>query len=328
MILKYIKDRIGYIIIILLFSFIFGTLSFLYGLHFDGILYGIIVCVVICLIIGIIDFLRYKKKHIQLTLVSKSIKSGDLLLPEPKNLQENDYQTIIDLLNKEFTNAVTKSNLLRKELNDFYALWAHQIKTPISAMSLLIQENNSKNQKALASELFKIERYTELVLNFLKIEDISSDLSFSSYNLEDIVKQAVKKFAPIFIAKNISISLENLQVSVLTDEKWLEFAIEQIISNALKYTKENGRINIYCEDLLTLVIKDNGIGIAYEDLPRIFEKGFTGYNGRMDKKATGIGLYLTKKTLDKLGHKIEIFSANFMGTTVKIDLYREKMTIE
>ena len=213
-------------------------------------------------------------------------------------------------------------------MKDFYALWVHQIKTPIAALNLLLQNNYSESNKELRLELFKIERYTELVLNYLRLEDISSDLSFSSYKLDGIVNQAVKKFAPVFIAKDIKISIESLEFKVLTDEKWLVFALEQIISNSVKYTPAGGQIKIHAEKDCVLVIKDNGIGIAPEDLPRIFEKGFTGYNGRMDKKATGLGLYLTKKTLEKLGHSIDIFSNCNDGTTVKIDLSRNNMTFE
>ena len=146
-----------------------------------------------------------------------------------------------------------------------------------------------------------------MVLGYLKIDGTSSDLLLQNYSLLDIVRQSVRKYAYMFIRKNIILELKEMNCTVLTDEKWLVFVIEQILSNALKYTS-SGKISIYMEDTeeKLLIIEDTGIGIAEEDLPRVFEKGFTGYNGRMDKKATGIGLYLCKKILDKLSHKITI----------------------
>ena len=146
-------------------------------------------------------------------------------------------------------------------------------------------------------ELFKIEQYVEMVLSYLRMEEMSSDLAFEEYQLDDIVRQAVRKYSQMFILKRIRLDFQPLQRAVLTDEKWLVFVVEQILSNALKYTKE-GSISIYLttyREKLMLAIRDTGIGISREDLPRVFEKGFTGYNGRADKKSTGIGLYLCKR---------------------------------
>ena len=166
-----------------------------------------------------------------------------------------------------------------------------------------------------------------MVLGYLRIESISSDLVLSQYYLSDVVKQAIRKYATIFIGQKITLDFKEMDCMVLTDEKWLVFVIEQILSNALKYTK-SGTISIYMEAEKTLVIKDSGIGIASEDLPRVFEKGFTGFNGRMDKKSTGIGLYLCKKILNKLSHKITITSQIDLGTMVRIDLSSVKILIE
>jgi len=293
----------------------------------DGVIYAFILCLLIFLIIGYIGFAKYRAKATMLDEISKNITSSQKL-PETGDFTEQRYQDIIVTLQNELSETITENKLTYSEMKDFYALWVHQIKTPIAALNLLLQNNYSESNKELRLELFKIERYTELVLNYLRLEDISSDLSFSSYKLDGIVNQAVKKFAPVFIAKDIKISIESLEVKVLTDEKWLVFALEQIISNSVKYTPAGGQITIFTQKDSVLVIKDNGIGIAPEDLPRIFEKGFTGYNGRMDKKATGLGLYLTKKTLEKLGHSIGIISNCNDGTTVKIDLSRNNMTFE
>lgn len=189
-----------------------------------------------------------------------------------------------------------------QEKQDFFALWAHQIKTPIAALNLLLQ-GEKQDAAVCRQELFKIESYVEMVLNYLRFEEMSNDL---------------------VLERN---SLEHLDYTVLTDEKWFCFVLEQILSNALKYTKQ-GSVKISAEESangLRVLVKDTGIGIRSEDLPRIFEKGFTGYNGRMDKKASGLGLYLCKGVCEKLGHGISVASKEGEGTTVMITLQCEKV---
>ena len=196
-----------------------------------------------------------------------------------------------------------------QEKQDFFALWTHQIKTPIAALNLLLQ-GEKQDVAACRQELFKIESYVEMALNYLRFEEMSNDLVLERNSLEQLVRQVVKKYAAIFIYNHISVQLEHLDYTVLTDEKWFCFVLEQILSNALKYTKQ-GSVKISAEEIengLQVLVQDTGIGIKREDLPRIFEKGFTGYNGRMDKKASGLGLYLCKGVCEKLGHEIRVVS--------------------
>lgn len=213
-----------------------------------------------------------------------------------------------------------------QEKQDFFALWAHQIKTPIAALNLLLQEEE-QDIAACRQELFKIESYVEMALNYLRFEEMSNDLVLERNSLEQLVRQTVKKYAAIFIYNHISIRLEHLNYTVLTDEKWFCFVLEQILSNALKYSKQ-GSVSIFAEETengLHIFVRDTGIGIKSEDLPRIFEKGFTGYNGRMDKKASGLGLYLCKGVCGKLGHGISVSSKEGEGTTVILTLQCEKV---
>ena len=209
------------------------------------------------------------------------------------------------------------------DLNDYYSMWVHQIKTPIAAMGLLLEEADPKQRPDLSLELFKIESYVEMVTGYLRTESLGGDWLLKEQDLDSMIRQAVKKYAKMFISKKISLSYEPVSAQVLTDEKWLVFVLEQILSNGLKYTGK-GQISIYLEDEI-LVIEDTGIGIEKEDLPRIFEKGYTGRNGRTDKKATGIGLYLVKKIMDKLGHGIWIDSEVSKGTKVYLDLRQKKL---
>lgn len=217
-----------------------------------------------------------------------------------------------------------------------YGMWVHQIKTPIAALDILLQNTeqflyeedivNSRINKRLEiiqesipvsdmkMELFKIEQYVEMALNYLRVEDISSDLSFKQYAVDDMVRQVIRKYAKIFISKKIKMNFKPTGRYIVTDDKWFVFVLEQFISNALKYTKK-GQISIYMKEK-SLVIEDTGIGIPAEDLPRIFEKGFTGYNGRENKKSTGIGLYLCKNIMDKLQWNITVDSEVGSGTKI------------
>lgn len=193
-------------------------------------------------------------------------------------------------------------------------------------MGLILQSGDSPEYSELSENLQRIEQYAEMVLCYLRLDSDSSDLVIREYDLDDIVRQAVRKFSSQFIRRKLKLSYEPLDKKVLTDEKWLLFVIEQVISNAVKYTS-SGMVQIYCEKPLTLCIKDTGIGIAPEDLPRIFEKGYTGCNGRLDKKASGIGLYLCKRICGRLGHKISAESSD-NGTVIRIFLESRRLGIE
>ena len=213
-----------------------------------------------------------------------------------------------------------------REKEDFFVLWTHQIKTPIAALKLLFEDETS-NIGNCKSELFKIENYVEMALNYLRFEEMSGDMVLEKCNLESLVKQTIKKYSTIFIYQHLSVGLENLDCEILTDDKWFSFVLEQVVSNALKYTKEGG-IKIFSRDTdegKEIVVRDSGVGIRSEDVPRVFDKGYTGYNGRVDKKASGIGLYLCKGVCNKLGHGIRIESELGKGTDVIITVRKEKL---
>ena len=318
----YFKKLIRVILIFSLFAGIFAITFYLYHLPVEPVLYGIMLCSVIGLLLLIHDYIQVRKKHMLLVRLKNCITVSNEELPESKDMIEKDYKELVDTLFE----AMQKQSVLEEnkhtELIDYYTMWAHQIKTPIAALRLLIQSGETDQNSNLLTELFKIEEYVEMVLQYLRMESMSSDMLLKKYSLDEIVKQAVRKYASIFIQKKIRLDFSELERDVLTDEKWLVFVVEQLLSNALKYTKENGHVLIYMDEDLpqTLVIEDTGIGIQKEDIPRVFEKGFTGLNGRNDKKSTGIGLYLCKKTLNKLSHTITMESEVGKGTKVKIGL--------
>ena len=268
----------------------------------------------------------YRQKVQNLILVEKAPEINLDRLGETTDEVELLYRDIIRKLDGMRMGAETERQRSLEEMTDYYTMWAHQIKTPIAALNLLLQ-GEKQDAAVCRQELFKIESYVEMALNYLRFEEMSNDLVLERNSLEQLVRQVVKKYAAIFIYNHISIQLEHLDYTVLTDEKWFCFVLEQILSNALKYTKQ-GSVKISAEESangLRVLVKDTGIGIRSEDMPRIFEKGFTGYNGRMDKKASGLGLYLCKGVCEKLGHGISVASKEGDGTTVMITLQCEKV---
>lgn len=323
--LSWVKNRSGSIFLYLAASLIALGVFILYRLPSEPIIYIYTLSTVILISVGTYDFIMFKDKHKKMLKLENEITYNISNLPAAGTLIEADYQELIRRLFDECASIQARSDASVSDMTDFYTLWAHQIKTPISAMRLLIQSGEA-SEADITAELFKIEQYVEMVLSYLRIGSESNDFIIRRYDLDGIVKQAVKKYARLFIAKKISLNYTPCEIEVLTDEKWLQFTIEQILSNALKYTKE-GSISVYTEGH-SLVIEDTGIGISDEDLPRVFEKGYTGYNGHEDKKSTGIGLYLCKKALNKLGHTIEIRSKVGAGTKVIIGLQINEVEIE
>ena len=323
----YIKQNIKVLLLFIVFALVFCIVFSLYDLEIEAIYYSIMLCTFIGLIYICINFINYYKKHIQLYKLQNEISISLENLPSPKTLMEEDYTNLILNLNKEYKTYISKSDIAKSDMIDYYTMWVHQIKTPISALKLLIQTSESEISSDLSSELFKIEQYVEMVLSYIRLGSNKNDFVLKEYDLDNIIRQAVRKYAPLFIRKKISLDFQPTNYKVLTDEKWLVFVIEQLLSNAIKYTNK-GKISIYSLENKKLVIEDTGIGISKEDIPRIFDKGFTGYNGRTDKKATGLGLYLCKNILDKLSHKISIESEVGVKTKVILDLAMVNVNIK
>lgn len=326
LLLSYLKDRIQHVLVYSLFTFIFFIVFYLYRLPLETILYATLICSVIGIILILYDFYKYNLKHNQLLDIKNNIAVTAENLPKPTTLEEKDYQNLIHTLYRDKIDLISKADEKHTNLIEYYTLWTHQIKTPLSAISFLLQSKEEEIYHDLEAQIFEIEKYVEMALEYLRIDSMSSDLKLEEYSLKKILKKAVKSYSKLFIYKDISLNLEETDMKVITDEKWLLFVIKQILSNALKYTNKGG-ISICVKDSI-LIIEDTGIGISEEDIPRVFERGFTGYNGRMNKKSTGLGLYLSKKVLDNLGHKIRISSKIGVGTSVKIDLSSKKLEIE
>lgn len=320
LLIAYFRFHIKSIVLFLIFTGVFCTVFYLYDIDLDAVFYAAALCFVLALMIAAIGFIRFIKKHNALVEMRDNIVISLDKLPEPQTLIEKDYRIMLDILYQQKCRTESDKAMTITEMTDYYTIWVHQIKTPISAMRLILETEGSYDTE-LDQQLFRIEQYVDMVLTYIRTESSSTDYIIKKYPLDDIVKQAIRKYARSFIHKKIALEYSDIRCTVLTDEKWLLFVIEQIVSNSLKYTNE-GHISIYMDkdQPKTLVIEDTGIGIQAEDLLRLCEKGYTGFNGRTDKKSTGIGLYLCKQILKKLSHKMKIESTVGEGTKVFLDL--------
>ena len=291
----YVRENRKVVIALAVYTAVFAFIFWLYRLPLGAVGYAALVCLFLLLVWLAVDYRRFAVRLRLLRRLEQEITLSTEQLPEPDGALEAQYQA----LDADRRAQLTRSQQGYQELVEYYTVWAHQIKTPIAAMRLLLQDADTDEQRALLEQLQSVEQYVEMVLGYLRLESPSSDYVIRNYALDDIVRQAVRKYASQFIRRRLRLEYTPLNVSVITDEK-----------------------------PKTLCIRDTGIGIAPEDLPRVFEKGFTGCNGRTDKRATGIGLYLCRRILEKLGHTIAITSTVGEGTTVRIGLQQDALEVE
>lgn len=322
MLMDYLRRQKKLLAMLAAFAAVFSATAFLYGVPAEPVLYGAMLALFVGGGLFCLGFSAYRRRcrAVEQLLNEQGMELPGL--PEPADRLEDDYQRLAKRLCTDRAALTAQLQDDRRDMLDYYTLWAHQIKTPLAAMELLLQEPEPDSQ-LLSAELLKVEQYVEMVLSYLRLDSDSTDLVLRRQPLDEIVHGAVRKYARLFILKKITLECPETGLTVLTDEKWLAFVLEQLLSNALKYTPAGGCIRIYAEDT-TLIVADSGIGIQAEDLPRVFEKGFTGYNGRADKKATGLGLYLCRRICGLMGCRISIHSAPGQGTSVRLQFEKDR----
>ena len=320
---RYLRSKAGIVLLFVLFAAVLAFSFTLYHLPAEAVLYPAALCVILGLAALVIGFIHTLHMH---KLIS-DIREMDTELPEVRNVEAADYREIVCLLREQNREARTRAETDMAAMMDYYTLWVHQIKTPIASMRLRLQEEDTPQARVLLSDLGRIERYVSMVLTYLRLEGSSTDYVIREYDLDSILRPVFKQFAGEFISRKLKLDYTPVNVKVLTDEKWLSFVVEQLLSNALKYTPK-GSVSVYLEEPSVLCIRDTGIGIAPEDLPRVFDRSYTGLTGRADRRASGLGLSLCKQVCDNLGHGISIESAPDLGTTVRVDLGTRKLNIE
>lgn len=300
------------------------TVSFaLYGLPLGAVLYPAALCAAAGGIILLLSLRKSRAVCQELSLMQHHPADLPDELPAAQSPQEQAYQALLLALHADRQKLKSDMNARYHDMTEYYTVWAHQIKTPIAAIRLALQNEDTPLSRRLTGEVGRVEQYVQMALTYLRLGSDSSDYVIRSCALDDIVRPAVRRFAGEFIQRKIQLNYQMLNYTVITDEKWLGFVVEQVLSNALKYTPQ-GSVSIYMEPEGVLCIRDTGIGIAPEDLPRVFEKGYTGYNGRSHRKASGLGLYLCREILTRLGHSVSAESQVNHGTTIRIDLRQHK----
>lgn len=248
-------------------------------------------------------------------------------LPAMTTVEGTDCAAVVETLRRELCRQETARAARWEDMTAYYTAWVHQIKTPIAAMRLTLQGEDTPAARRLMTELGRVEQYVDMALTYLRLEEGGSDYVIRTCAVDDVVRAAVRRFAGEFIDRRIALDYTPVEWETVTDGKWLTFVVEQLLSNALKYTGQDGTVRIYREGD-DLCIRDSGMGIAPEDLPRVFDMGYTGQNGRLDRRSSGIGLYLCRRICRNLRHEIRIESVPGVGTTVRLTLGRPAFVAE
>ena len=310
---------------------------YLIGARKQDVVYAAVLDAILLLITVLVGFFRYSSKVKALSNALKRPVEERAQLPEATDDVEILYHRLLENQSIARSESESSAAIRQSQIRDYYSMWVHQIKTPISAMKLLLEAEReelgllicdeeqsqyllSDNMDSFEDELFRIEEYVSMALQYQRVSSTENDFVLEKVSVDGVIRDTIKKYAKIMIRRHIGMNYSGTVQEVYTDGKWLAFILEQLLSNAIKYTPQ-GFVKIETAkkaNLFFITIKDTGIGIKAEDLPRVFEKGYTGYNGHADKKATGIGLYLCRQMADKLGHTIRIESEIGKGTKVWI----------
>lgn len=324
MVLNYLKSHAVFLVLFAVCCGVFAAIFSGYSLPTAAVMYAAAICFSIFFAAFIVDFILFSRKVKRLRQCKNEITLTIENLPAAANFIEKEYAQMLEILFDEKTVIKKSTEQKLADLSDYYTIWAHQIKTPIAAARLILQSECDVNE--LSEQIRRIEEYTQMAMCYARLTSESTDFVIREISADELVRGEIRKFSAQFIRKKLSLDFKPAGKTVVSDEKWLGFVVGQVISNAVKYTNSGG-IEIYFEEPQTLCVKDTGIGISPEDLPRIFEKGYTGLNGRIDEKASGIGLYLCDKICRKLGHKITAESDK-NGTVIRISLERENVGFE
>ena len=324
---SFLRERLKYIEFLVVLLLVFAAVLLLIGIPVGALGYPALLCLFLGLLGLIVDFLRAKSRCKERGNPESLTLSMTDSLPEAYSEEGQAYRQAVLALSREYRDFIEKSDAKYENMMEYYTVWAHQIKTPIASMKLSLQGQDSEFARKLSADLLRIEQYVDMVLVYLRLDSESTDYVFRRCSTDALIKRTVRKFASDFIERKLRLKYDAEDTMIVTDEKWLGFVIGQLISNALKYTKEGG-ITIYFREPKVLVIEDTGIGIAAEDLPRIFEKGYTGYNGRTGGNASGIGLYLCKRICENLRIGIHAESEVGRGTKMVLDLNQYKLKDE
>lgn len=287
-----------------------------------------IVALVWIIVVGVYLFFQYKSRKEFYNELSKTVDNLDKkyliseVIDKPIYLEAEPYYDLLKKASKSMREEINSIKNERKEYKEYIEQWIHEVKTPIASIKLIEENNKTSTSRFVLQELESLDRYVEQALFYARSEEVEKDYLIREMSLEECINKVIIKNKQIFILNNIDVEIYNLDKNVYSDSKWLEFILNQIIVNAIKYRNDkNPKIKVYVRDIkngIRLIVEDNGIGIPLDELERVFEKGFTGSLGRLNSKSTGIGLYLCRKLCNKLGLLIDIESEINRYTKVSI----------
>ncbi|WP_122642200.1 sensor histidine kinase [Luxibacter massiliensis] len=323
---QYVKNQLPVILINL-----FGMLALVLFLIANGnqiqiVLFIFTVWLLVLVLYLLLSYLIRKKYLNKLLDIAEQLEER-YLLPEvmqvPEKADEQVFYQILKMAEKSMLERINEVQRERKEYKEYIEQWIHEVKTPITAMKLICENNRSPFTRELMAELENVNRFTEQALYYARSEHTEKDYSVREISLSGVVHSAIADNKYLLRQSNVMITVDEMEHSVYTDDKWVRFILDQIISNAVKYCTDQPTLRFFTvkkNDKIILSIEDSGIGISQSDLPRIFEKGFTGQNGRTIHSSTGIGLYLCKRLCDKLGIGISADSQG-EGTTISLSFH-------
>lgn len=287
-----------------------------------------IVAFVWIIVIGVYLFFQYKSRKEFYNELSKTVDNLDKkyliseVIDKPIYLEAGPYYDLLKKASKAMREEINSIKNSRKEYKEYIEQWIHEVKTPIASIKLIEENNKTNTSRVVLQELEKLDTYVEQALFYARSEEVEKDYLIREMSLEECINKIIIKNKKIFILNNIGVEIDNIDKNVYSDSKWLEFILNQIIVNAIKYrNNKDPKVKVYVSDVkngIKLIVEDNGIGIPTDELERVFEKGFTGSTGRLNSKSTGIGLYLCRKLCDKLGLLIDIESEINRYTKVSI----------
>lgn len=323
--IDYLKDRHLFIGINIILFLLIAILMGIVRIGFGIILLVFVIWFSPIVVYIIVEYIKFKNYLNELINLNEQLDRKYLIsevIIEPNFIEGKIINNILKDTNRDMQENVKYYKNMQKEYQEYVETWVHEIKTPIASTMLIIENNEDIIPNNMKYELRKVEDYVEQALYYSRSNEVSQDYIVKRFNLEQTVRKVIKRNASDFINKKIAIDIENIKGEIHSDPKWVEFIINQIIGNSIKYlTTQNPKVTIYTtenENNTILIIKDNGVGINEKDLKKVFEKGFTGANGRIYAKSTGIGLYLCQKLCKKLGLRIKLTSKENEGTEVKI----------
>lgn len=302
--------RVSIIIFIIYLAFLYASLSF--GFDKNYVLYISLVSIFLFVLSVVISYLKYRDFSRKLLYWARDPSQS-----APYLIRDSEFSKIIEKTNKTNKEISDSYAIKMRDFKDYITMWTHQIKTPLFSISLILNDH-PVDSHAAKLEVFQIEEYIDSLLSYMRLESLSTDFLFEKLSLDDLISTSIKKYALVFIKKKNRVNFNPTNLLITSDKKWFCLILEQILSNSNKYTN-NGEISIYMRGN-DLVIEDTGIGIREEDLPRVFDKSYTGYNGRIYKKSTGIGLNLVKITANNLSIGVSIDSKIGKGTRLILDL--------